>query len=145
MFIRLATYRAVKLYINNFPFCLIAISFTLYFDLFDLSPCDRGISPSLGSYSAVWPDWAIYCTLDKFLKPSATINLSQSPPLLGNFVKVSKSFIFLVKSFLGNFYRHLVNFIWSYGYLATPCTQFWVVVQDSTTEPSGPDPIKMSA
>ena len=30
------------------------------------------------------------------------------------FVKVSKSFIFLVKSFLGNFLRHLANFIWSH-------------------------------
>ena len=27
---------------------------------------------------------------------------------------VSKSFIFLVKSFLGNFYRHLAIFIWSH-------------------------------
>ena len=34
-------------------------------------------------------------------------------PLTVNFVKVSKSFIFLVKSFLGNFYRHLAIFIWS--------------------------------
>ena len=30
------------------------------------------------------------------------------------FVKVSKSVIFLVKSFLGNFYRHLVIFYWSH-------------------------------
>ena len=30
------------------------------------------------------------------------------------FVKVSKSIIFLVKSFLGNFYRHLAIFIWSH-------------------------------
>ena len=30
------------------------------------------------------------------------------------FVKVSKSFIFLVKSFLGNFYRHVAIFIWSH-------------------------------
>ena len=30
------------------------------------------------------------------------------------FVKVSKSFIFLVKSFLGNFYRHLATFYWSH-------------------------------
>ena len=29
------------------------------------------------------------------------------------FVKVSKSLIFLMKSFLGNFYRHLALFIWS--------------------------------
>ena len=30
------------------------------------------------------------------------------------FVTVSKSFIFLVKSFLSNFYRHLAIFIWSH-------------------------------
>ena len=30
------------------------------------------------------------------------------------FVKISKSFIFLVKSYLGNFYRHLAIFIWSH-------------------------------
>ena len=31
-----------------------------------------------------------------------------------NFVKVSKSLIVLVKSFLGNFYRHLATFYWSH-------------------------------
>ena len=30
------------------------------------------------------------------------------------FVKVSKSFIFVVKSFLGNFYSHLATFYWSH-------------------------------
>ena len=30
------------------------------------------------------------------------------------FVKVSKSIIFLVKSFLGDFYRHLAIFFWSH-------------------------------
>ena len=30
------------------------------------------------------------------------------------FVKVSKSLIFLVKSFLGNFYKHLAIFYWSH-------------------------------
>ena len=30
------------------------------------------------------------------------------------FVKVSKPIIFLVKSFLGNFYRHLAIFFWSH-------------------------------
>ena len=32
------------------------------------------------------------------------------------FVKVSKSLIFIVKSFLGNFYRHLVIFYWSHWF-----------------------------
>ena len=35
----------------------------------------------------VWPDWAIYWTLDKFWKPLATIHLPKSPTLLGNFCK----------------------------------------------------------
>ena len=39
------------------------------------------------TYLAVWPDWAIYWTLDNFLKLLATINLHQSPPFLGNFYK----------------------------------------------------------
>ena len=58
----------------------------------------------------VWPDWAICWTLGNFLKSLATINLSKSPTFLGNFVKVLKSIIFLVKSFLGNFYGHLAIF-----------------------------------
>ena len=51
---------------------------------------------------SVWPDWAIYWTFGKFLKPLATINLPKSPKLLGNFCKGVK-IIFLVKSYLGNF------------------------------------------
>ena len=35
-------------------------------------------------------------------------------PHFGNFLKVSKSFIFIGKSFLGNFYRHLVTFYCSH-------------------------------
>ena len=35
-------------------------------------------------------------------------------PNLPIFVKVSKSLIFLVKSFLGNFYKHLATFYWSH-------------------------------
>ena len=60
--------------------------------------------------SPVWPDWAIYWTLGNFSKPLATINLPKSPKLLGIFVKVSKSLIFRVKSFLGNSYRHSAIF-----------------------------------
>ena len=37
--------------------------------------------------STVWPDWAIFWILVHFLKPLATINLSQSPTFLGNFCK----------------------------------------------------------
>ena len=62
----------------------------------------------------MWPDWAIYWTLGNFFKPLATINLPQSPTFLGNFCKGVKSIIFLVKSFLGNFDRHLAIFVWSH-------------------------------
>ena len=71
---------------------------------------------------AVWPDWAIYWTLDKFLKPWAAIKFPNLPHSWAIFVKVSKSIIFLVKSFLGNFYRHLAIFFWSHwawAWLAT--------------------------
>ena len=62
----------------------------------------------------MWPDWVIYYTLGNFLKPLATVNLPKSQTLFAIFQKVSKSIIFLVKSFLGNFYRHLATFFWSH-------------------------------
>ena len=61
-----------------------------------------GGSSSVDLY-AVWPDWAIFYTLGNFSKPVATIILPKLPTLLGNFVKVSIYFIFLVKSFLATF------------------------------------------
>ena len=70
---------------------------------------------------AVWPDWAIFYTFGNFLKPLATTNLPKSLTFLGNFCKGVKSYHFLVKSILGNVYRHLVNFFWSH----------WIVVQQN--------------
>ena len=58
----------------------------------------------------VWPKWVIYWTLGNFSKPVATISLPKSPTFLGNFGKDVKIFSFLVKSLLGNFYRHLATF-----------------------------------
>ena len=58
--------------------------------------------------------WSIFCALGNFLKPLATINLPKSLTLLGNFCKGVKIYHFLVKSFLGNFYRHLAIFFWSH-------------------------------
>ena len=49
----------------------------------------------------------IYCTLGNFSKP--VIILPELPTFQAIFVQVSKSFIFLVESFLGNFYKHLVT------------------------------------
>ena len=40
-----------------------------------------------GPRRPVWPDWAIYWLLDKFLKPLAAMNLSKSLAFLGNFCK----------------------------------------------------------
>ena len=48
------------------------------------------------------------------LKPLATINLPKSSTFLGNFCKGVKIYHFLVKSVLGNFYRHLAIFFWSH-------------------------------
>ena len=59
----------------------------------------------------MWPDWAIFCTLGNQSKLVATNILPKSPTI---FVKLSKSLIFQVKLFLGNFYRYLAIFIWSH-------------------------------
>ena len=48
----------------------------------------------------VWPDLAIYWTLDNFLKPLTTTILPKPPTFLGNFCKGVKIYNFLVKSFL---------------------------------------------
>ena len=66
------------------------------------------------SLANVWADWAIYWTLGNFASLWQQLILPKSPTFLGNFCKLSKSLIFLVKSFLGNFYRHLAIFYWSH-------------------------------
>ena len=58
----------------------------------------------------MWPDWAIYWTLGKFYSLWQQLIYPNLPHSLAIFVKVSKSIIFVVKSFLGNFYRHLATF-----------------------------------
>ena len=63
---------------------------------------------------AVWPDCEIYWTLGNLSTSLATINLPKSPTFLGNFSKGVKIKKILVKSFLGNFYRHLETFYWSH-------------------------------
>ena len=61
----------------------------------------------------VWPDWEIYRTLGNFSKPLATIILPKLPIFYAIFCKCVKIYLFIVKSFLGNFYRHLAIFFWS--------------------------------
>ena len=78
---------------------------------------------------AVWPDWVTYWTSGNFLKPLATINLPKSPTFLGNFCKGVKNFNFLVKSFLGNFYRYLVIFTGHTGpYVVSTTWRCWFEV-----------------
>ena len=62
----------------------------------------------------VWPDWAFFALWPTIQNRWQQIFYPNCPHCKAIFVKVSKSFIFLVKSFLGNFYRHLAIFIWSY-------------------------------
>ena len=62
----------------------------------------------------VWPDLASYWNLGNFSKPVAIISFAKSLTSLGNFCKAVKIFNFLVKSFFGNFYRHLATFYWSH-------------------------------
>ena len=66
----------------------------------------RGLQVRPGS-SSVWPDWATFLSLwQQLFCPNCYI--------LGNLLKVPKSFIFLVKSVLGHFYGHLTTFYWSH-------------------------------
>ena len=84
---------------------------------------DSGLKQRIARSLAVWPNWAIYCTLGNFSKPVATIIEPKLPTFFGNILKVSISFIFLIKSFLGNFYRHLAIFYkshWSLVWIPQP-------------------------
>ena len=101
---------------------------------------------------AVWPDWAIYCTLGNFFKPFATINLPKSPTFLGNFCKGVIIYHFTTEIIFGNFYRHLAIFFWSHclpviatvsegenGVLGNVCickfsSKRWCVQNDRTDE-----------
>ena len=61
--------------------------------------------------------------MGKFLKPLATINLPKTPTFFGNFCKGVKIIhFFLVKSFLGNFYRHWAICFWIQ--LRSCCTSY---------------------
>ena len=104
--------------------------------------CPYSLFPSQLSYP-VWPDWAIYWTLGNFLKPLAKINLPKSLKFLGNFCI---AIIFLVKSFLGNFYRHLAIFYWSHCSYPT----YWlfgcyVIINAYEPSPDLPQPATCSS
>ena len=64
---------------------------------------------------SVWPDWAIYWTLDNFLKPLATINLRPNhPTFLGNFCKGVKIYHFISEIIFGQLLWTLCDFFWSH-------------------------------
>ena len=76
-----------------------------------LGACQKWKSWALKS---VWPDRAIFA-LWATIKSSGNNYFSGFAHIVMQFfVQVSKSFTFLVKLFLGNFYRHLEILIWSH-------------------------------
>ena len=63
---------------------------------------------------AVWPVWAIYCTLGNFSTPVLTIILPDPSTILGNYLKGVKNLSFFYSNhFWATFYRHLATFYWS--------------------------------
>ena len=64
----------------------------------------------LCSSQSVRPDWAIFCTLGKFLKPLATTNLPKSLTFLGNICKGVKSYHFYSEIIFGQFLQTFGEF-----------------------------------
>ena len=69
-------------------------------------------------------------------KACGNIFLPKLPTFLVIFGKVSKSFIFLLKSFLGNFCRHLATFYWSHWVplVIAKCEAKLLMSNESTTQ-----------
>ena len=63
---------------------------------------------------AEWPEWAIYWTLGKFLKPLATINLPNYSTFLGNFYKGVKIYNFSSEIIFEQLLQTFGNFFWSH-------------------------------
>ena len=79
-----------------------------------------------GVSSAVWPDWTIYWTLDKFLKPLATINLPKSPTFLCNFCKGVKIYHFSSEIVIGQLLKSFGNFFWSHWSSVTSFVEYFL-------------------
>ena len=73
------------------------------------------LPPNCGS-PAVWPDWAICCTLGNFFKPLATINLLKSLTFLGNFCKGIKIYHLSSEIIFGQLLQTFGIFIWSHWF-----------------------------
>ena len=69
-------------------------------------------SSALNQCDQIWRFIALWTTFKCFFQHLICPNLSHSYWI---FIKESKSIIFLVKSFLGKFYRHLAIFFWSHS------------------------------
>ena len=95
---KLAPYRSWIYYTEIFD---LLIFFELQsFALFDPSQCDQ-----IGRLFILWAT----CQ-----SPWQQLFCPNCRHILSIFVNLSKSLILLAKSFLGNFYRHLVTFHWSH-------------------------------
>ena len=87
-------------------------TFLISFFLSLVPTCPCGL---IGRFIALWATfWSLW---QQLFSP-------KRPHFLAIFVKVSKSFISLVKSFLGNFYRRLATFYWSHCHLQTLARQW---------------------
>ena len=73
--------------------------------------CRTRVHIEPGQCDQIWWFIGLWATFKSFWQQLICPNLSHS---YGIFVKESKSIIFLVKSFLGKFYRYLAAFYWSY-------------------------------
>ena len=62
----------------------------------------------------MWPDWAIYWTLGKFLMPLAPINLPKSSIFFGNFCKGVKIYHFSSEIIFGHLLKTFGDFYWSH-------------------------------
>ena len=63
----------------------------------------------------MWPDWAIYIfDFGQLFKALGYNYVAQISYILKQFCKGVNIYNFLVKSFLGNFYRHFAIFYWSH-------------------------------
>ena len=69
------------------------------------------LKSGLECLQAVWPDWAIYCTLGNFSKPVAAIILPKLPTFLGKFCRVVKIFYFASEIIFGQTFG---DFFWSH-------------------------------
>ena len=126
-----APWTKISFYTVNQPRYLVAATIRLsYFcqgECYHLPNRWRYLPESLGKETTsclltvlpVWPDWAIYWTMGKFLKPLATINLPKSPTILCNFCKGVKIYHFSNELIFGELLETFGDFFWPHWVLHT--------------------------